>query len=804
MFREIEDIVETLKNAKEREKKCSVLIGAGCSVTAGIPTAQGFVDIIKEKHHRDYERAEEKTYPKCMAKLGIAEQRDLIAKYVDLAKINWAHIALAQLMKAGFIDRVLTTNFDPLVMRACALVGLYPAVYDLAASQHFEPDKVPDQAIFHLHGQRTGFILLNSDKAVKEHSDKLAPIFDDAGRGRVWLVAGYSGENDPVFDHLANVDCFDNKLYWVGYKDNEPADHLRERLLKEEKFAFYTKGFDADSFFVALARKLDCFPPDFVGKPFSHLENLYDTLTPYTFPDTDVSPDYLEYARKFVHKAINEIEPVQADVIQGYSDLMKEDYEKVIALQTKYPGSMHPELMDEISWAYVMQGNHLLDEARTKTGEEVDALFKEAGEKYAEALKIKPDKHEAFYNWGNALVTWARTKTGEEANALFKEAGEKYAEALKIKPDMHEAFHNWGSALDDWAQTKTGEEADALFKEAGEKYAEALKIKPDKHEAFYNWGNALVAWAQTKTGEEADALFKEAGEKYAEALKIKPDMHEAFYNWGNALDDWARTKTGEEANALFKEAGEKYAEALKIKPDMHEGFYNWGNALVARARTKTGEEADALFKEAGEKYAEALKIKPDMHKAFYNWGSALVAWERTKTGEEADALFKEAGEKYAEALKIKPDMHEAFYNWGIALDAWARTKTGEEADALFKEADEKYSEAINIKSDDADIHNGWGIMLLWWYRVVSDDRKENMLMKAKDVLLTAERINDGRAAYNLACVYSLLGDETECLKWLGNSKKAGRLPKREHLDNDKDLDPVREKKWFKDFLKALE
>jgi len=114
MFREIEDIVETLKNAKARGKMCSVLIGAGCSVTVGIPTAQGFVDIIKEKYPRDYERANPKTYPKCMSQLSVDEQRSLIVDFVDKAKINWAHIALAQLMKAGYIDRVLTTNFDPL------------------------------------------------------------------------------------------------------------------------------------------------------------------------------------------------------------------------------------------------------------------------------------------------------------------------------------------------------------------------------------------------------------------------------------------------------------------------------------------------------------------------------------------------------------------------------------------------------------------------------------------------------------------------------------------------------------------
>lgn len=45
----IENIVECLRHAKDREKKCSLLIGAGCSVKAGIPTAAGFVEEIKKR-----------------------------------------------------------------------------------------------------------------------------------------------------------------------------------------------------------------------------------------------------------------------------------------------------------------------------------------------------------------------------------------------------------------------------------------------------------------------------------------------------------------------------------------------------------------------------------------------------------------------------------------------------------------------------------------------------------------------------------------------------------------------------------
>ena len=117
----------------------------------------------------------------------------------------------------------LTTNFDPLVVRACALSGIYPAVYDFAASQLLKPAQVPEMAVFHLHGQRTGFVLMNTEEECAAHARRLGPLFQDAGRGRIWVVVGYSGENDPVFDHLADVPAFDYGLFWVGYRDREPA-----------------------------------------------------------------------------------------------------------------------------------------------------------------------------------------------------------------------------------------------------------------------------------------------------------------------------------------------------------------------------------------------------------------------------------------------------------------------------------------------------------------------------------------------------------------------------------------------------
>ncbi len=445
-FRSIEEIVETLQNAKARGKCCTLLIGAGCSVKAGIPTATGFVEVIKQRYPHAYNRALEKTYPKCTAELLVSERRDLIAEYVDKAKINWAHVCIALLMQAGCVDRVLTTNFDLLVARACALLGEFPAIYDFAASQLYKAADIPSKAVFYLHGQRTGFVLINTEEDFSRHSQLLGPVFEDAGRGRVWVVVGYSGKNDPVFEHLGKIYQFDNGLYWVGYQDSDPDQHVREKLLIPGKDAFYTKGFDADSFFITLTQKLQIFPPDLISHPFTHLDRILEVLTPYTLPGQKSEEDVTRMPRQWIKIAIENYEKkilvetsetsklLSSLIVAAQRLLMAGDYDGVIAFREQYEKTPSKDFSTPICWAYIMKGNALSEQAKTKTGKEADHLFTLAGEKYQAAFAIKPDKHEALNNWGNALSAQAKTKTGEEADHLFALARDKLSRAEDIKP----------------------------------------------------------------------------------------------------------------------------------------------------------------------------------------------------------------------------------------------------------------------------------------------------------------------------------------------------------------------------------
>ena len=433
--RGLADVAETLRSAKGRQRGCVLLVGAGCSVTAGIPAAPGIVAEIANTYPRAYDRAGKKDYPQLMAELAPAERRDLIARYVDAARLNWAHVCIAQLMRSGFVDRILTTNFDPLVIRSCALLGLFPGVYDFAASQLFSRADIADQSVVYLHGQRSGFALLNTEEEVQRHATLLEPVFDEAGQGRLWIVIGYSGFNDPVFQRLTDFSGFDNGLYWVGHHDNEPAEHVEQQLLAAHDYAYYVGGFDADSFFVQLLQELEVFPPDFISRPFTYLGDIVQSLAPYEPRGEGTAPDFVHRTRKMILDATARFEAgPEAEIAREAQELLVAG--KLVELeQVDTPkGVTSEDVVYARAWGAVLEANLFVDQAKTKSGVEADGLFELAGAKYEAALAIKPDKHEALNNWGTTLDAWAKTKSGVEADQLLDLAREKLLAAEALLP----------------------------------------------------------------------------------------------------------------------------------------------------------------------------------------------------------------------------------------------------------------------------------------------------------------------------------------------------------------------------------
>ncbi|AXE61829.1 tetratricopeptide repeat protein [Candidatus Thioglobus sp. NP1] len=237
---------------------------------------------------------------------------------------------------------------------------------------------------------------------------------------------------------------------------------------------------------------------------------------------------------------------------------------------------------------------------------------------YREALRIKPDYADAYYNMGIAFKD-----KGDLESAI-----ESYKEALKIKPNYAAAHYNIGNVLKNRGDLES----------AIDSYKEALKINPDYAEAYFNIGNIL------KNQDDLELAI----ESYKKALKIKPNYADAYYNLGIALKD-----VGDLEAAI-----ESYKSSLNIEPKSYDAYFNMGIAL-----NDVGDLEEAIVS-----YKEALKIKPDYAEAYYQIGVSLKG-----KGDLEDAIAS-----YKKALKIKPKnapaLSQAHY-LAIVMSDWSYAKT---------------------------------------------------------------------------------------------------------------------------------
>lgn len=564
------EYIRFLKDQEGESNFVTFLIGAGFSKSAGIPLAGEIVEDLKKEaeHHpllRNAGKAPKNTseYVHLMEKLGSPKERaKRIKRYIDKArdtedrlKINWSHLLLATLVEKGYVNRILTTNFDPLVVEALALSGQPIRTYDLNTTGAYYPGTLDAGSVIYLHGQMHSLLLVNSGHEMEKMAALYPPVLQEAVQNSILITVGYSGDCDPVLDGLLNLPNFPRGIWWSQYGKIEDAPcEAMQRL--SEKFGtdcHLAIGDDSDTFMRKLVldgMKLDL--PDEVMTPLAAMRKTLERITPYPQGDTPAS-----------------------DPVPSAIDLLKR-LEEQLSRAAPSSGTKSPSGKDKKSEAPVGNSDEI-KELSLIPAIEMAALNSSWEEFNKLTEKLKPSK-------GSRLAQTIADGLINQASAIYEMQPDQGIELLKKSKDLGPSAKMsgwllviWGNALLTQAEIKgNSPQADRFHKEAEEKYAEALRIKPDMHEAAYGWGNAFLAQAETKgNSPEADRLYKEAGEKYADALRIRPNNDEAAYNWGIALVAQAQTKgNSPEAAQLYKTAREKYTEALRIKPDDQETVYN--------------------------------------------------------------------------------------------------------------------------------------------------------------------------------------------------------------------------------------
>ena len=492
----IEHLSYLLKQAKANKKPQPIFfLGAGFSRSGGIPLASEVISKILQDYSESPFISElptdQRTYAKLMGCL-LPDQRDeLLKKYIDDAKVNVAHIYLAQLISEGYVDYILTVNFDNLTLRALAFYNIFPSTYDMAILKDLTTSTFKEKSVVYLHGQHHGLWLLNTPDEMQKVKNTVPRIFDSITNKRPWIFIGYSGE-DPIFEHVKKLGRFDNGLYWVTFNDNNPNENVRQFLSDPNTNAFVIKGYDADSFTLKLNRELGLEQPIIIDKPFTALKNVLEEIVDIDEQDHFKGvKERLDISKKQVAEAIRQFEKglveIERDITENKIDILKKEIinlmiaekydEKIISeIEDKNKENPDREVESLIAGLFSDWGNHLGNLAKTKEGKDAEELYQLAFEKYRKAIEVKPHSHEAFYNWGTDLGNLAKTKEGKDAEESYQLAFEKFRKAIEIKPDNHKVYYNWGTDLANLAKTKEGKDAEELYQQAFHKFRKAIEF----------------------------------------------------------------------------------------------------------------------------------------------------------------------------------------------------------------------------------------------------------------------------------------------------------------------------------------
>ncbi|PHR70057.1 MAG: hypothetical protein COA67_09010 [Lutibacter sp.] len=550
---------------------------------------------------------------------------------------------LAQLLKEGYIDYIVTVNFDDLILRACALFNFLPPVYDISNVKLPTTSNYREESVIYLHGQHYGQWLLNDRDELEKVKEDVAKVFGEITTKRSWIVVGYSGQ-DEIFNQLVNLGSFSKGLFWVNYLNTIPADNVSSDLLDVSNTnAHLINGYDSDSFFLKLHSEIeDLKTPEVFNKPFSFLKDIVNNVKDIEALTDDTThkdlfnevKERMDITNRLIDRAISEIEnddsvdKFKQEIIDAYLKSRFEENEEVFLekiQQKDFEGAK-----EELSIFYHAWGNEIYYDAKSTSNEN---LYKESFEKYKEAIMLSLKNSGVFNDYGNAISDLAKSTSNEN---LFKESFEKYENAIKLNPNNDLVYYNYGTSIAGLARLSPNVD---LYKESIEKFEEVIKLNPKFDSVYDNYGNVIFELAELTSDKD---LYKESFEKYEEALKLTPKSEIAYCNYATALTSLARLTSDV---GLYKESFEKFKKTIILNPKYEMAYCNYGNSLSDLAELTSDIE---LFKESFEKYEEALKLKPKDKNIYYNYGTAILDLAKLTLDKEMfkkSMLFLEKGYK---------------------------------------------------------------------------------------------------------------------------------------------------------------
>jgi len=580
----------------------------------------------------------------------------------DKVKMNWSHLCLGELMRRKDVSTIITTNFDQLVLRGLVHAGIVPSVSDGLEALNRVDTSLRFAQLIELHGSRHTYTLRNSRADVAAvKSDAGAPSTLNAlfGSSRLFVVVGYAGREVGVMDLLIEAGKLypDHEIVWVMH-DASPAklgDQARDFLATSQHGRLIV-GQDSDEFFLKLCQALNIGAPRALSDPVAGLDSLMANLAAHS--NASIAQE-IERARK----GLKFIKDTYGRFLSDQSELektLRQAQELFLAGNFQAQYDLLDPVADRLNESRVWE---MLGDAAYILGEnhpEQDYLRRSIEAYKSSSSELRA---EIFLKLGSALrVLGAR----EGAPTRLEEAVEAYIAALReytrerAPLDWAKTQNNLGNAL--W--TLGGRESGtARLEEAVGAYRDALqehtreRVPLDWAATQNNLGNALTSLGGRESGtarlEEAVGAYRAALLEYTRE-RVPLDWAMTQNNLGATLRALGERETGtarlEEAVGAYRAAlQERTRERVPLRWAMTQN--NLGVALGALGERESGttrlEEAVAAFRAALQERTRE-RVPLDWAMTQNNLGNALRALGERESG---TARLEEAVEAYRAALE---------------------------------------------------------------------------------------------------------------------------------------------------------
>ena len=538
-----------------------------------------------------------------------------------------------------------------------------------------------------------------------------------------------------------------------------------------------------------------------VAKGHQHEQELKQLLQRNNPPQEQekFSADITQSAKKAVKKNIG------VEALRGRAVLAQnaEDWRRACLY---WEDVIKEDPSDKEARFFLAQCRTLLGSRGDVSPEQRTLLWKQAEDFYREELTGPPTPQQS-----NVLVAYAVLKREQakfaDANSrqhLYTEA-EEFLRRSGAREDMYtlslRATIKRALAT---LQSDTAKRAD-LCNEAEKLLLQARELAPQEVNLIGLLAELKLQQAADKSKpEERARLREEAGQLLLQAMKLAPQDDKSYLVLAQLKLQQAADKSKPEERArLREEAGQLLLQAMKLAPQDDKSYVVLAQLKLQQAADKSKPEERARLREEAEQLLfKAMRLAPqDVQSCIMLAGLKRQQADGQDTPEKCARLWKEAERLLFKARKLAPQDTTSYVELAKLRAQQANKQSNLKKRTLLREEAEKlFLQAKELDPKGAEILDMLATLKLEQARDAAPEEYDGLLAAAEAYLAELLPQDRAKGLYNRACIVASRGQHERALELLEECRKDGTLPSRGHLEQDKDMDSLRDLDAFKEFL----